>query len=637
MMKGVFPFRGLLLFAMLAGAVAPAPASSASRKPGDTEPAEAAERLYAKRVRFFVQAVPRLTRAVETLPASDRGTVALRREVDRLREAYKRMEFLVEYVHPGSAALLFPPPLERADMNAPHSTEVIPPEGLQTLQELAHADDPWPEREELHRLAVRLEIAARELEENLAPGMLDDRMLFEAMQSQVLRVMTQGVTGFDAPDVERALPESRLSLEAVRPVISLYLPGLRQREAALARRLHSALNASIDRLRNGGDFNEFDRLDFILAAGNPLYAALIDAQHALDIATFEDFGSHLRRPVSSTARNLFAPDFLDPHYYAQTPGEKMDTAVAALGRRLFFDPILSRDKNQSCATCHDPGLAFTDGKAKGPAFDGGILQRNAPSLTHAAWQGAQFWDLRVETLEEQIQQVIEGLDEFNVPLLEVVGRLRGHPEYPGLFRAAFPGDGEPVGIQPLAKALSMYLRSLGGWDSPFDRYARGETEQFDPAARRGFNLFMGKALCATCHFPPAFNGLVPPFYLETESEVLGVPKKFPASIPELDDDPGRIHFHAARIFLRAFKTPTVRNAELTGPYMHNGGMETLEAVMDFYNAGGGLGLGLDVPNQTLPPDSLGLSRAEMDDIIAFMNSLTDTTGFGAQGGGRRDE
>jgi cytochrome c peroxidase len=177
----------------------------------------------------------------------------------------------------------------------------------------------------------------------------------------------------------------------------------------------------------------------------------------------------------------------------------------------------------------------------------------------------------------------------------------------------------------------VYIRSLARWNSPFDRYARGETDALDPAARRGFNLFMGKAACATCHFPPAFNGVVPPRYIETESEVLGVPEKFPATPLVLDPDPGRGIVHLNPIFQNAFKTPTVRNVALTAPYMHNGSMETLEDVMDFYNAGGGAGLGLDVPNQTLPTDSLGLTRREMDDVIAFMKALTDTTGYGAHG------
>jgi cytochrome c peroxidase len=523
------------------------------------------------------------------------------------------------------------------DLNAPDGGDVVRPEGLQVLLEAAHEDDPLGKRrEDLRWLAARLVEAAEELEQAVPSLVLDDRMVVEAMQNQVLRVMTMGITGFDAPAPELSLPESRISLEAMRPTLALYLPELRRRDPALAARLNTALDKAATLLRHK-DFDSFDRLTFIRDAGNPLYAALVDAHHALGIATFADLVP-MRRPVSTKARNLFAPDFLDPYYYSFTLGDRANPTAAALGRKLFFDPILSADQKRSCASCHEPRRAFSDGVPKSPAFDGTTtLLRNAPSLTHAAYQSAQFWDLREKTLERQILHVVEGEGEFRNDFMIILDRLAKHPEYPALFRTAFPStangmegglDAGPLQIGTVTKALAMYLRSLDNWHSPFDRYARGEAPFLDPAAKRGFNLFMGKALCATCHFPPAFNGVVPPRYLETESEVLGVPERFPDPSPRLDPDGGRGEGHPSPVFRRAFKTPTVRNAALSAPYMHNGGMETLEAVLDFYNAGGGAGLGLDVPNQTLPPDSLGLTRGEMDDIIAFMKSLTDTTAAG---------
>jgi cytochrome c peroxidase len=123
---------------------------------------------------------------------------------------------------------------------------------------------------------------------------------------------------------------------------------------------------------------------------------------------------------------------------------------------------------------------------------------------------------------------------------------------------------------------------------------------------------------------------VPPGYRESEGEILGVPAAFPSKSPVLDADLGRYLITNAENFRHAFKTPGLRNVALTAPYMHNGSMAKLEDVMDFYNAGGGRGLGLDVPGQTLPADSLGLTRREMDDIIVFLKALTDTAGFGAQ-------
>src|SRR5690606_842042 len=300
---------------------------------------------------------------------------------------------------------------------------------LQLLLELAHGDDPLrTDRERVARLALRVADAARELADGIARPELDDRMLFEAMQNQVIRVMTQGSAGFDAPATERALPESRASLAALRPVIALYLPELRKRDPALARRLPGALDRA-ERMLGKSGFDAFDRLAFLREAGNPLYAALVDAQHALGVPTADDLGPMYRRPVSTTARNMFDPGFLDPHFYARTVGERMDPRVAALGRRLFFDPVLSGGA-LSCAACHDPRRAFSDGLPRSRAPGGGHLPRNAPGLSHAAYQAAQFWDLRASTLELQIDQVVHGRQEFGTDFLAARERLEAHPEYP---------------------------------------------------------------------------------------------------------------------------------------------------------------------------------------------------------------
>ena len=135
---------------------------------------------------------------------------------------------------------------------------------------------------------------------------------------------------------------------------------------------------------------------------------------------------------------------------------------------------------------------------------------------------------------------------------------------------------------------------------------------------------MGKAKCATCHHPPLFNGLLPPEFEETESEVLGVPETTDTLNAKLDSDLGKYLFTRSAIHKYSFKTPTIRNIELTAPYMHNGVFKTLEEVMDFYNKGGGKGLKIAPGNQTLPFDKLNLSKKEQTDIINFMKSLTDS-------------
>jgi cytochrome c peroxidase len=142
---------------------------------------------------------------------------------------------------------------------------------------------------------------------------------------------------------------------------------------------------------------------------------------------------------------------------------------------------------------------------------------------------------------------------------------------------------------------------------------------------------MGKAACGTCHFAPTFNGTVPPGYSESESEVLGVPSVNTTDNPPIDPDLGRLgNRHPrdeAEIYRHSFKTVTVRNVTLTAPYMHNGVYNTLEEVVDFYNRGGGAGMGMDLPFQTLPFSELNLNEGEVADLVAFMETLTDTTGM----------
>ncbi|MNQ90012.1 Cytochrome c551 peroxidase precursor [compost metagenome] len=145
----------------------------------------------------------------------------------------------------------------------------------------------------------------------------------------------------------------------------------------------------------------------------------------------------------------------------------------------------------------------------------------------------------------------------------------------------------------------------------------------NPNELKGFNLFMGKAKCATCHFMPLFNGTAGPSFSNTEGEVLGVLQDPKAQIPVIDSDEGRYNWTKMDVLKFAFKTPTLRNIALTAPYMHNGAYQTLEEVMDFYNKGGAAGMGITLENQTLSPDPLNLNKKEIQDIIAFLKTLND--------------
>ena len=198
-----------------------------------------------------------------------------------------------------------------------------------------------------------------------------------------------------------------------------------------------------------------------------------------------------------------------------------------------------------------------------------------------------------------------------------------HEKYARLFAEAY-GE-EMVTEYNIANAISSYVRTLVRLDSRFDRYMRGDNAALNDNEKKGFNLFAGKAKCATCHYIPLFNGLVPPEFVETESEVLGVPVTASKKNSQLSDDEGKFLFTKSLVHKHAFKTPTLRNIALTAPYMHNGVYKTLEQVMDFYNKGGGAALGIAPGNQTLPVQALNLSKREIKNIILFLRALTDTT------------
>jgi cytochrome c peroxidase len=292
---------------------------------------------------------------------------------------------------------------------------------------------------------------------------------------------------------------------------------------------------------------------------------------------------------------------------------------------LFNDIQLSGKAGRSCGSCHIPAMVFTDGKPKALATDGEtLLLRNTPTLLNAGYQTRQFYDSRQPTLEFQINDVVHNPAEMMGALDETAGTIAAQQPYKALFDKAYPGEAMSVTRFTILNAIANYVRSLKSLNARFDRYMRGENVSFSAAEQHGFNLFMGKAKCGTCHFAPLFNGLVPTQFTETESEVLGVPETRKKKT-RLDADSGRYYFTKSPVHLFAFKTPTVRNIALTAPYMHNGVFETLEEVIEFYNQGGGWGLGTGPVNQTLPAEKLNLTKQEKKDIIAFLHTLTDTS------------
>ena len=553
----------------------------------------------------------------------------LRKAHAEARLSFKKVEFLLEYFdRSGVKRYLNGPPLPFVEPNVP---EVIPvePLGLQVLDELMAEENPFAEKAEIVRITKQLAKDFESLRQFQSKLKITHRHVFEAMRQELVRMFTLGVTGFDTPGTLNALPEASAAFGSLNVAFRAYQPLLESKERGLAILLDARLEHTAQFLAQADNFENFDRLAFLKKHIDPLYELLYQAQLALGIETASET-TDLPLPVNQAARSLFDEKFLNAGYYANLDFSNPSFEKrAALGRLLFFDPILSANNQRACASCHQPEKAFTDGLPKSLGMDGqGHIKRNAPTLLNCVYSENFFYDLREPQLARQILHVVVDSAEFATTYPQIIEKLNQSAGYKKLFADAY-ADSPKYTISPysVSDALASYVASLTSFQSPFDRFVRGDTAFLDPAAYRGFNLFMGKANCGICHFAPVFNGTVPPAYEESESEVLGVPLRPDTLNLALDADLGRYVGGKPRdkapFFKHSFKTPTVRNAALTAPYMHNGVYQTLEEVVDFYNRGGGAGMGADVPYQTLPDSPLNLTAQEQKDLIAFLHALTD--------------
>lgn len=583
-------------------------------------PLQRVKAQYLSDIAQLDSAVRHLNRAV----VGNRSTAGVQAAFDTARLAYKRVEFLTELYNPETAKSLNGPALPEVEEDDVLQRE-IRPEGFQVVEAMLFPYDPANRPALLTQLAVLKSNVGR-LTRVATDNEMTDSHVFDAMRLEVFRLISLGITGFDSPFANHSLPEAAAALNSLQRHAGFY--ELTHRDPDLARRLDHTFAGAISALQSERNFNEFDRLRYITNHANVLSGLLLDAQKSLAIPVFEE-----SRLLSPSARTLNDPDAFDPNYFVNSSDDRATPDRIALGKMLFYDPILSGDRvggppARTCTTCHQPDRAFADGEAKslavaGPTlrFGGRRIARNAPTLLNAAFQAVQFADSRVTFLEDQASDVIQNTDEMHGSLPDAVQALKTDETYRNSFARTYR-DG--VTEQNLKNAVASYVRSLTSLDSRVDRYLRGEVRRGKPALltaeeKRGFNLFMGKGKCATCHFYPLFNGTVPPAYQRTESEVIGTPATPAENV--VDPDLGKYGTTRINLQKHAFKTPTVRHVAQTAPYMHNGVYRTLEEVVEFYNKGGGNGLGFGLDNQTLPFDKLNLTEPEKKALVSFMKVL----------------
>ena len=320
------------------------------------------------------------------------------------------------------------------------------------------------------------------------------------------------------------------------------------------------------------------------------------------------------------------------------PASPLTPAIVALGEKLFFDGRLSGDGTVACATCHDPARAFTDGRPASVGIHGRVGQRNAPTVLNALYNKTQFWDGRVNTLEQQAALPITNPFEMGSATIDdAVSRIAGDKDYQSQFMQAF---GRGVNKQDMLRAIATYERTLVSFDSPFDQFMAGDANAISDSAKRGWELFNTKARCNLCHALTDSQRDVTVFTDNDFHNIgIGILRHRVGSLAQQAEHElaqghlevvdaaaitsemsvlGRFLITKKQSDIASFKTPDLRNVLVTGPYFHDGSMQSLWDVVDHYNKGDG------VTDPWLDEDMqpLALTEPEIDDVVAFLASLT---------------
>jgi len=584
---------------------------------------------YRQAVEDFRSRQMRLLDEIQTAPIStDAGLESIRKEIAATRLKLKAIDFWLRYLEPiGYKKINGPLPVEWETevfekWEKPYKREAA---GL-TLAEL-YLDEEMIERDTLLKL-IQLSIDATKIftADSITRHLATPDHFFFANRLFLMNLATVYTTGFECPNTENVIPELHNMISEMKMIYACFNKSFSATplpDAYLG--LHENMLAFVT--AQPQDFAQFDHFTFIKDYVNPLFALnqQLIQRYKVVSRSFNDYS------INNNALSIFDKSFYRMQHpkgvYSLVEDPTVLNEIDRIGKLLFYDPILSTNNMRSCASCHIPKQYFTDTTAQTALqFDRQQrLPRNTPSLVNVIYNHLLMLDGKHISLQAQAKDVISNLIEMAGNEKEIVAKVLSCKEYKTAFKKLLkytPGETE-VSNRHILSAITFYYSKFSYSVAPFDE-AMHKQQQLDEQSKTGFNLFMSKAECGTCHFVPFFNGVKPP-YVGSEFEVIGVPAD--TNFSRISPDSGRYKIHPASETLNAFRTGTVRNIEHTKPYMHNGIFNSLEAVLEFYNAGGGQGRGLDVANQTLSGDSLHLTADEKIALIAFMQSLNEKITF----------
>lgn len=583
------------------------------------------DQLYFAELRDFALQQTALQRTISSADfSSGENLSAVRKGIEEARIKLKNIDFWLRYFEPNAYRKINGPlPVEWENEVFEKFEQPYKREGAGLSLAELYMNRPLLEKDSLLSLINRSLDAVGTFEADSITSQLNTYShFFLANRLYLLNLAAIYTTGFECPDTSRIIPELKSMLQGTEKIYEQYNRSFP--EFPLSKEYLDLYARSINFVNNQPvRFSAFDQFDFIKNYINPLFALnqQFINQYNVRSLNFNDFTLN-NHTLSIFDKSLYSSQNIKG-IYSMVEDEKTLRKIRYIGKLLFYDPILSGNNMRSCASCHKPTQYFTDTTINTALqFDRQQhLPRNTPTLINSIYNHLLMLDGKHISLQAQGKDVMTNPIEMNSNEKELIRKVLSCKEYREAFKEflKLTPEEKEITINHIASAITYYDGSFSRFYSLFDD-AMNNKVNVSAEVKRGFNLFMSRAKCATCHFVPNFNGVKPPF-IGSEFEVLGTPGD--TTFKELSPDKGRWLVNKAPETLHAFRTGSIRNAPYTKPYMHNGVFKSLEEVIDFYDVGGGQGKKLVVDNQTLSGDSLKLSITDKKDLLAFIYSLNE--------------
>ena len=586
---------------------------------------------YFEKQQAFTTALTDLKSTIEKSNLADAQDIAnIQSKITQCRVELKGIDFWIRYIEPIMYRRINGPlPVEWETevfekFEAPYKRE-----GTGLTQAALYLEEENISKEHLlYLIQSGIEATKTYVADSITKGLKTHDHFYLCNRLYILNLAAIYTTGFECPDTSLIIPELRSMMADVNTIYNAFNESYPS--APLSAGYLALYNRAVIFVNTQpANYSAFDHFTFIKDYVNPLF--MLNQQHINQYKVFSksmvDYSLH-KKEISLFNKDIYNGQ--NPKgVFLRVDDEAVLKEIDRIGKLLFYDPLLSANNMRSCASCHKPTEFFTDTLAA-TAFQFNhkdALDRNTPSLVNVQYNHLIMMDGKHISLQNQTKDVMTNAIEMGGTNEDILEKVMSCNEYNKAFKKLLqytPTEKE-VTVEHISSAITFYYSKFSKYYSPFDE-AMNDNKELAMDAKKGFNLFMSKSQCATCHFVPQFNGVKPPF-VGSEFEVLGVPED--TTYKALSNDMGRYTVHKVDEMKNAFRTGSIRNIAHTKPYMHNGVFTTLEEVVEFYNAGGGAGKGLKVDNQTLASDSLGLSKTEKEHLVKFMTSLTEKIVFEA--------